>query len=310
MNIKSTFLIFFVSVGIFATSLAYNLNLYLSSRNIRRITLPVPIKDKAGSDKKIPVPQDGVGGKDLLSLTNLFSPTSGMSIPGKWIGKGTETIAVRADPSEFHLSGTIYSEMKDLRRAVIFFTKTREEKAFKEGDYIDQSTKLLTIERNTAIVSQNGKRMALAVIPDENKVASKNRESGRQSGNRVVTQPSRGGATPEVKVSKLDDFTYAVDESSVDYLTENINKVITQVRIIPYFESGEAAGFRFAAIRPGSIFSDLGFSSGDVIKQINGVPLTSPEKIYTIFQNLKDEKKIEVDILRRGQKKTMAYEIR
>jgi type II secretory pathway component PulC len=43
---------------------------------------------------------------------------------------------------------------------------------------------------------------------------------------------------------------------------------------------------------------------------VNGILLTSPEKIYTIFQNLRDERKIEIDILRRGRKKTLVYEVR
>ena len=38
--------------------------------------------------------------------------------------------------------------------------------------------------------------------------------------------------------------------------------------------------------------------------------LSSPEKLYTIFQNLRDEKKVSVNILRQGQKSTLTYEIR
>ncbi len=32
--------------------------------------------------------------------------------------------------------------------------------------------------------------------------------------------------------------------------------------------------------------------------------------MYTIFQNLKDEKQVTVDIIRQGQKNTLKYEIR
>jgi type II secretory pathway component PulC len=43
---------------------------------------------------------------------------------------------------------------------------------------------------------------------------------------------------------------------------------------------------------------------------VNGLDVSSPEKLYTIFQNLKDEKKVSVNILRQGQKNTLTYEIR
>jgi type II secretory pathway component PulC len=65
-----------------------------------------------------------------------------------------------------------------------------------------------------------------------------------------------------------------------------------------------------AALRPGSAFAQLGFQGGDIIQRINDVELTSPEKMYTIFQNLKDEKHVTVDILRQGKKSTLTYEIR
>jgi type II secretion system protein C len=310
MDIKSTFLIFFVSLGIFAATLAYNLNLYLSSRNI---TKKVASIERAKTTRKtIPAGvSDNVSDPgNPLSLTNIFSPRSGMDIPGKWSDKTSHVVDAGDVSSDFRLSGTIYSEQEELRRAVFFFTQKREEKAFKEGDYVDQNTRLLTIERNLAVVSVGGKKMAIKVMPDEKKATLQRDRASRSqpARNKTRTAPRKDNA--DLKISKIDESTFAVDESSVDYLTENINKVITQVRIIPYFESGEAAGFRFAAIRPGSVFSELGFTSGDVIKQINGVPLTSPEKIYTIFQNLKDEQRIQVDILRRGQKKTIGYEIR
>ena len=48
----------------------------------------------------------------------------------------------------------------------------------------------------------------------------------------------------------------------------------------------------------------------DIIQRVNDVELTSPEKMYTIFQNLKDEKRMTVDILRQGRKNTLTYEIR
>ncbi len=311
MDIKRTFLIFFVSLGFLAGTIAYNLNLFLSSRNVAKKIASVQISDKAGGNLPAVKPEGGREVENLLSLTNIFSPRSGMDIPGKWSDIGPGMVEQAEVSSDFRLSGTIYSPQEDLRRAVFFFTQKREEKAFREGDFIDGNTRLLTIERNSAILLVGGKKVALKVMPEEQTASQKSVSTERpRPTRRIPSTAEEGPQNADLKISKIDDFTYAVDESSVDYLTENINKVITQVRIIPYFESGEAAGFRFAAIRPGSVFSDLGFTSGDVIKQINGVPLTSPEKIYTIFQNLKDEQSIQVDILRRGQKKTMGYEIR
>ncbi len=111
-------------------------------------------------------------------------------------------------------------------------------------------------------------------------------------------------------MNQIGDNAYSLDEETVTQLTTNINQFMTQVRIIPYFEGNKSAGYRVAAIRPGSAFDQLGFRGGDIIQRVNDLDLSSPEKLYTIFQNLKDEKRVTVDILRQGQKSSLTYEIR
>ncbi len=111
-------------------------------------------------------------------------------------------------------------------------------------------------------------------------------------------------------MNQIGDNAYSLDEETVTQLTTNINQFMTQVRIIPYFEGNKSAGYRVAAIRPGSAFDKLGFRGGDIIQRVNDLELSSPEKLYTIFQNLKDEKRVTVDILRQGQKSSLTYEIR
>jgi len=111
-------------------------------------------------------------------------------------------------------------------------------------------------------------------------------------------------------VERLAENRYSIDEAGVAQLSGNFNQFMSQIRMIPYFEGNKSAGYRIAAIRPGTTFERLGFQGGDVLQQVNGVDLSTPEKLYTVFQNLKDEKKVSVNILRQGQKSTLTYEIR
>jgi general secretion pathway protein C len=121
-----------------------------------------------------------------------------------------------------------------------------------------------------------------------------------------TSSPPAGG----IRVERLADNRFSIDEEGVTQLTTNINQYMTQVRLIPFFEGNKSAGYRIAAIRPGTTFEQLGFQGGDVLQQVNGLDVSTPEKLYTIFQNLKDEKKVTVNILRQGQKNTLTYEIR
>jgi general secretion pathway protein C len=111
-------------------------------------------------------------------------------------------------------------------------------------------------------------------------------------------------------VEKLSGNAYALDEAGVNQLSGNFNQFMTQVRLVPFFEGNRPGGYRVAGIRPGTTFERLGFQTGDVIQSVNQIDLNSPEKLYTIFQNLKDERKVAVNVLRAGQKTTLTYEIR
>ncbi|RMG58584.1 MAG: hypothetical protein D6713_07420 [Deltaproteobacteria bacterium] len=296
---------FIVSLILFIFSLTYSLSQYLNARaSASRIAKYHTAfeREKERGNK----PAAAKEATPVEKMTNIFAPEAGMDVPSKLSTLTPVSPAVTETPEDFSLAGTVYSPTPSLRRAVIFAKKDREEIYVREGDTFLGGYRVKSIGRGYITIEKNGKISKIELPPPgagEEKKTVIPRPTGRS---RVSPTPRKSA----IKVSKIDENTFAVDESSVDYLTENINKIITHVRIIPYFERGEAAGFRLAAIRPGSEFSQLGFSPGDIIKKVNGIPLTSPEKIYTIFQNLKDEKKIEVDILRRGEKKTLVYEIR
>jgi general secretion pathway protein C len=58
-----------------------------------------------------------------------------------------------------------------------------------------------------------------------------------------------------------------------------------------------------------SFYGQLGFQSGDVMKRINGVELHDPAMFASLFQQLKDERTIKIDILRDDQPKTLAIDV-
>jgi len=190
----------------------------------------------------------------------------------------------------------------------------KEPKAFRENDEVEPGAFLSSVERDKAWLTRGGAREMLEILP----VGSKSRASlspppaGPRSAAPAPPQAAGTSSPPggEIRVERLGDNQFAIDEAGVTQLTTNINQYMTQVRLIPFFEGNKSAGYRIAAIRPGTTFEQLGFQGGDVLQQVNGLDVSSPEKLYTIFQNLKDEKKVSVNILRQGQKNTLTYEIR
>ncbi|MGE5189808.1 MAG: type II secretion system protein GspC [Gemmatimonadota bacterium] len=244
--------------------------------------------------------------------TNVFAPAQGMNIPSKIAKSGEAEPAVE---TRYVLIGTIASDAKSPRRAIVWAEGMKEPRTLREGEELEPNVRVASIARDVVWLARGRRREKLELLP----VGSKARVSMPPAsptpafrGRPQPGQPAPGAAagTPSLRVTQLGENLYALDDASVGQLTGNINQYMTQVRIIPYFEGNKSAGYRLAAIRPGSTFEQLGFRGGDIIQQVNNVELSSPEKMYTIFQNLKDEKRVTVDIVRQGQKSTITYEIR
>jgi general secretion pathway protein C len=127
---------------------------------------------------------------------------------------------------------------------------------------------------------------------------------------KIVTmqKPGATGGGPGVK--KLSDGKFAVDQQEVLASTENMSQILTQARALPYQEQGKTVGFKISEIVPGSIYEKIGLQNGDVIQRVNSQDVDDPGKFFQLYQGLRNERSISIDLLRGGQRQTLTYEIR
>ena len=295
-----------ISIVVAAVSIGMTLSGYLSLRAHAPKTVARPAA--APAERAVPtMPPE--------QWTNLFAPAQGMKIPSRLPSANAKSVS-QAPRTAFVLVGTIVSSNPASRRAILWANGMKEPKAFREKEEVEPGAFLSSVERDKVWLTRGGEREMLEILP----VGSKARSSlsppvaGQRSA--APGPPQATGPSPaaqpagDIRVERLADNRFAIDEAGVAQLSGNFNQFMTQVRMVPYFEGNAAAGYRLAAIRPGTTFERLGFQGGDILQQVNGVDLSTPEKIAAIFQNLKDEKKVSVNILRQGQKNTLTYEIR
>lgn len=94
-----------------------------------------------------------------------------------------------------------------------------------------------------------------------------------------------------------------------------LTEVAMEGRWMPYFEGGKIVGFKLAQTARDSAFNKIGLKSGDVIRSVNGLDISSPDKILEAFNKLRDARNISVDIQRGdakgpgGGKVSMNYNI-
>ena len=292
------------SVAVCAVCLGIMLTKYLSLRAYS--TKAARVYAAPTHTPALPPPED---------WTNIFAPTSGMNLPSRLPAQTLSDVrhAVR---SNFVLLGTIVSTYPGDSRAILWSDGMKLPKLVRVNTQVEPGATLASVMRDKAVINRGGSQEHLDLLP----IGSRSRSSSvtvehspsaiRAPDARQMPPSAEGSSDGSLHVERISENSFALDEAGLAHLSGNINQFMTNIRITPYFEGSTSAGYRIAAIRPGTAFDKLGFRSGDVIQNVNGVTLSSPEKMYTIFQNLKDEKTVSVDIIRQGRKNTLKYEIK
>ncbi len=143
-------------------------------------------------------------------------------------------------------------------------------------------------------------------------------EVGLDEGKNIFGPPTRAAAVASSEAAPKEEETlirkeaagkFTVDQREINSALENLDKLYTEIRAVPNFANGKVSGMKILSVKRGSIFAKLGMRRGDVLKRINGMEL-DVKRGFEIFNTLKDEKSITLDLIRQGQPTTVEYEIR
>jgi general secretion pathway protein C len=101
-----------------------------------------------------------------------------------------------------------------------------------------------------------------------------------------------------------------LDRRYVEQSMGDLPKLLSQARAVPYMVNGAMNGFRLDFIAPSSFYEKIGLKYGDVLQQVNGVDVRDPGTMLTLFQQLRNEKTVKLDVLRNNQRTAMTFDIR
>ncbi len=170
---------------------------------------------------------------------------------------------------------------------------------FQLNEELPDGAVLSVIERNRVKLRYPDGSIQVIEIADvqQNEIAPRNNSS---------TELNNAGS----QIEELDDNRWVIPSSVAESARGNIGELLKQAQAVPYLENGETTGFQLRRIQRGSLIAQIGLQRGDILRNINGLPLNSPEKALQLFGQLRQAKKINIDLERRGKAMTFAYEIR
>jgi len=234
----------------------------------------------------------------LISRKNIFnSQSSGDTASGQ--GKGQKSNEpLKKTELNIKLVGTVVGS-HDSSFAIIEDNSTQKQELYQIDDMLQDQARIVNIERCRLIVVREGQQEVLECLEQE--------EKGKPVSKTVAyAAPSSNYSG----VKKLSESDYLVDEKEVENALTNINQLMTQIRIVPNFQDGKTNGFKVFAIKPDSVFATIGLKNGDIIQKVNERDLTTPDKAFQSFQELRNERNLSLEITRSGERKTLNYQIR
>ncbi len=85
-------------------------------------------------------------------------------------------------------------------------------------------------------------------------------------------------------------------------LPELVARALQGGQIIPAFQGSTMIGFRLLAVRPGSLYEELGLKTGDVFETVNGASLADPSIALSLLPRLREQKQVALTVNRGGQR--------
>jgi len=158
------------------------------------------------------------------------------------------------------------------------------EAAFCSGEEVSPGVRLDTVERDRIVIVRNGAREA------------------------VFMKDAEGGAA----AVPLPPIVQSVgtDRQIVDrrQLQQQLGRpeFLNQALIVP----NPDGGFLVRQVQAGSLYEKLGLRPGDVIRNVNGQPLTSMDDVMRLYQQFGTAQRVLVDVQRQGRNETLYYDMR
>lgn len=119
-------------------------------------------------------------------------------------------------------------------------------------------------------------------------------------------QQGASDSTAFPSVRQGDTIQVQVPNTEVEKAFENFSDILRQARVVPY-SSQDLNGFQIRRIQPNSIFQRIGLQNMDVIKSVNGEPISTADQALRLLTMFRNEKEINLDIRRRNEDLQLNY---
>jgi general secretion pathway protein C len=91
---------------------------------------------------------------------------------------------------------------------------------------------------------------------------------------------------------------------------EEAPRILAETTLIPALDAGRVAGFTLSRVPENSLLTEAGLRAGDVLTQINDIPIDSMATLIGLWPRLQSESRLTAVVLRNGQPVSLTVSLR
>ena len=131
---------------------------------------------------------------------------------------------------------------------------------------------------------------------------------------RIFPPPGAAAVAPPAQLAhgivRTGPESFALDRGARDALIDGASELMRSVAVRPEKQGDDVVGLRIARLEAGTPLDALGIRAGDVLVSLDGIPLTSPDRMLQAYARVRTEERVRVAVLREGRPVQLDYQVR
>jgi general secretion pathway protein C len=252
------------------------------------------VRPSPGSDREGEAKTSATAMIESIQKSGLFPlPPDPVSVSAAGSGAAAPPRVPLNLASKLKLLGVVMGDHEGVS-AIVEELSSKRQLFFRLHDHIPDIGEISEIRRDGMIVRQGDQQELLELAASQ-----------------IEKPPAAPAPTASAMTQTPASPTRTVlDRKVVEQAMDDLPKLLSQARAVPNLVNGAMNGFRLDYIAPSSFYEKIGLKYGDILQQVNGVDIRDPSTILTLFQQLRNERAVKLDVLRNNQRTTMNFEIR
>ena len=211
----------------------------------------------------------------LILDRNLFGSMAAPATDAEHETADTERIKISGNEVGMKLIGTVVTKDRQLNYAVVEMVKDGKQAIFRENERIG-GVLIKQIFRNNVIIATSSGEQRLTIT---------------------------GVSLPQVPSADVEDkgVILEIPRNEIAEYLPGIVQMLKESNSAPNISDGKADGFSVGRLRANDVLFRIGLRTGDVIKEVNGEEIDSPDDVESLAQRMARGGEFSVLIKRRGQ---------